>query len=110
MNVCVEVSFDAAAPGSPGTSLVWWFRAARTGLYRGLVKAEAGSGGGGEGVSEAQIVPDIDDLVHRFPRIGGRGRSSRRSLPRSLGGPTRVSHGGWGAGGARTGEFLPCPD
>ncbi|MFF7602956.1 hypothetical protein [Streptomyces mirabilis] len=68
MNVCVEASFDAAVPGSPGASLVRWFRAARTGLYRGLVEAEAGSGGGV--VSEAQIVPDIDDLVRRFPRIG----------------------------------------
>lgn len=68
MNVCVEASFDAAVPGSPGASLVRWFRAARTGLYRDLVEAEARSGG--EVVSEAQIVPDIDDLVRRFPRIG----------------------------------------
>ncbi|WP_328443335.1 hypothetical protein OG780_44425 [Streptomyces sp. NBC_00386] len=55
-------------PGSRGASLVRWFRAVRTGLYSGLVEAEAGSGGGV--VSEAQIVPDIDDLVRRFPRIG----------------------------------------
>ncbi|MFD5518690.1 hypothetical protein [Streptomyces sp. NPDC127066] len=68
MNVSVQVSFDAAASDGPGASLVRWFRAARTGLYSGLVEAEARSGGGV--VSEAQIVPDIDDLVRRFPRIG----------------------------------------
>ncbi|WP_406368417.1 hypothetical protein OG788_46235 [Streptomyces sp. NBC_00647] len=32
------------------------------------MEAETGSGGGV--VSEARIVPDIDDLVRRFPRIG----------------------------------------
>lgn len=46
MNVCVEASFDAAVPGSPGASLVRWFRAASTVLYGGLVEAEAGSGEG----------------------------------------------------------------
>ncbi|MFE4703287.1 hypothetical protein ACFRIC_40090 [Streptomyces sp. NPDC056738] len=68
MNVSVQASFDAAVPDGPGASLIRWFRTARTGLYRGLVEAEAGSGGGV--VSAAHIVPDIDDLVRRFPRIG----------------------------------------
>ncbi|WP_406841119.1 hypothetical protein ACICHK_41095 [Streptomyces sp. AHU1] len=54
-------------PGSSGASLVRWFRAARTGLYSDLVEAEAGSGRGVD--SEAQIRPDIDDLVRRFPHI-----------------------------------------
>ena len=58
MNVYIEVSFDTAAPNGPGESLIQWFRAARTGLYSGLVEVEAKSGGGV--VSEARIIPHIE--------------------------------------------------
>jgi hypothetical protein len=68
MNVYIEVSFDTAAPNGPGESLIQWFRAARTGLYSGLVEAEAKRGGGV--VSEARFIPHIDDSVRRFPRVG----------------------------------------
>jgi hypothetical protein len=68
MKVYIEASLDTGAPNGPGESLIQWFRAARTKLFSGLIEAE--SKGEGDAVSTAQIVPDIDDSVHDFPRVG----------------------------------------
>ncbi|MGW1068157.1 hypothetical protein ACWD4F_26965 [Streptomyces aureus] len=68
MNVYIEASFDTVAPHGPGESLIQWFRAARTGLYSGLVEAEAKSGG--RVVSKAHFTPHIDDSARSFRRVG----------------------------------------
>jgi hypothetical protein len=68
MNVYIEALFDAGVPNGQGVSLVHWFRTARARLFADLVEAEAK--GGGEVVSEARVVPHIDDSPHDFPHVG----------------------------------------